>query len=817
MNTKILLLVIFISSFYSPTFAQDIENWIANNEKVPVQKIYLHTDSEIYFQNDTLWYKVYLTDSRTSMLIPGAQNIFINLVDKTGKTAVESIALCVNGQVSGSFAIPAFTQPGNYLLQAFTDYLLNFTDDARFQKTIEITRLSNMTTRISTGASRIIADAEFFPEGGNLLEDVTNLVAFKAIDRAGKGVEASGIVRDEKGNTITTFKTNYKGMGMFFLTPKLGKKYTAKINGFPGFNHPFTAQNKNLKIQLVNHTSNEVILNIASNSEAFSGKGFYLVNMYRGEVLFYQPFVLNGLNQVLKFDSKILKDGINRMVLLDPNLKPVSERLLFQRPKNVNPLFVAAQNEIYKTRSPINISISNQRDAAFTEISNLSVSVAYKSHDSDNHPRNILSHLLIDSEINGFYEPSLPFFTDDEISSEAKFRLLMLTSGWSRYFWNQVPTSSSEIEIKKTAGLEISGTATNILTKKPIENGEITLVLQKEKEAAFLSQTTNKKGEFKFSGLLFNDTATIHVQAKNDNGRLNTELAVSSAFKTNEVSQKALNSLQTSQQASSELAALKLKNNPAGKKSVKRKRQRKNISGAKSNHQNLKLYSEADFVLELEENGQSFENVLDFMVGKVPGVDISGDEVRVRGTSSFGASSSPLFLIDGVPLVPNINFELPKQVSQDQKDEDGSIKNTGVIQSIRAIPINDVEKIEVLKSPQNLAAFGTLGANGVIAIYTKLGHQSDAKKLAKGFIEKQIVGYASQRKFYLPKYTPQSGAHKSDYRTTLFFDGDVKTHNGIADVNFFSGDATGRFEVIIEGISESGKICVGQTSFEISE
>ena len=48
----------------------------------------------------------------------------------------------------------------------------------------------------------MVADVTFLPEGGVLLENATNLVAFKAISRLGYGVNAKGTVKDEKGAVI---------------------------------------------------------------------------------------------------------------------------------------------------------------------------------------------------------------------------------------------------------------------------------------------------------------------------------------------------------------------------------------------------------------------------------------------------------------------------------------------------------------------------------------------------------------------------------------------------------------------------------------
>ena len=83
-----------------------------------------------------------------------------------------------------------------------------------------------------------------------------------------------------------------------------------------------------------------------------------------------------------------------------------------------------------------------------------------------------------------------------------------------------------------------------------------------------------------------------------------------------------------------------------------------------------------------------------------PGVLVSrtsggGISVRIRGASSFLASSEPLFLIDDVPM------EL----------------ETGA--SLRAINPRDIVYLEVVKDPAGTALYGVRGANGVIIIRTK--------------------------------------------------------------------------------------------------
>lgn len=818
MLKQFILTVMLFCLTVTLTVAQDIDNWIVANEKNPVEKIYVHTDSENYFTGDTVYFKVYLTDSRSGQLIPRAENVYLKLTDDMGNQAIELILLCVNGQASGSFAITEKYKPGNYLFHVYTNYLLNFGADSHFYKQISISRISPtvQTTSQSNRENNMVADVAFFPEGGVLLENVTNLVAFKAIGKLGYGVNAKGTVKDEKGVVVATYSTDYKGMGLFFLTPETGKIYTAFVDGFPSFKYIFTPVNGGVKIQLVNHTSKEVILNIASNSDEITGELYYLVNMYRGEVLFYQPFKMDGLNKVFKFENNSLKQGINRLVLLDKSLKPLSERLLFSGKKDVNNLVVQSDREVYKKRSAVKLEISDEKYLTEMDFSNLSVSVINDlTIPGDGFSKNIMSHLLIDSEINGFVESSGDLFADNEISSEAKLRLVMLTNGYSSYFWNTAPGKTLELKQKQEAGIDLSGVATNSLTGAVISNGEITLAIQKDDEVAFVTQKTDEKGHFTFPGLLFNDTAKIHVQSKKETGKMNIDVVLEPVFKNAGAAESHFKLLKEKTGSSPQLAELKYRiynENWKLNTNAAKSRNKKSDNEKEESDGHFRLYESADYVLELTSGEQTYDNLLDYMVGKVPGLDINGDEIRIRGTSSFGTNSIPLFLLDGVPLVGSQTFNLPAEVSRSVNNEGMSISNTNeqLIQTVRAIPVNDVDKIEVLKSAQNLAVFGVKGANGVIAIYTKRGEKSKGSSIGKGVIEKSIVGYSKYKEFYSPKYTPENlNVKQADLKTLLYWNPKVITKNGSAELVFYGSDQPGTYRIIAEGINSNGKICMG--------
>ena len=106
--------------------------------------------------------------------------------------------------------------------------------------------------------------------------------------------------------------------------------------------------------------------------------------------------------------------------------------------------------------------------------------------------------------------------------------------------------------------------------------------------------------------------------------------------------------------------------------------------------------------------------------GRVAGLQISStsgtpgavQDIRIRGAGSLSASNSPLYVIDGVPVVSG-DFS-----------GSGSSSSLSVLASLNAA---DVESMTVLKDASATAAYGARGSNGVIVITTKRGKQGKAK------------------------------------------------------------------------------------------
>ena len=162
------------------------------------------------------------------------------------------------------------------------------------------------------------------------------------------------------------------------------------------------------------------------------------------------------------------------------------------------------------------------------------------------------------------------------------------------------------------------------------------------------------------------------------------------------------------------------------------------------------------------------KDALEGMQGKTAGVDITNSQrpgtvgsITIRGQRSIGASSSPLYVVDGMII------------------QNGGIEN---------INPQDIESIEVLKDASATAIYGARGANGVVLVTTKKGKEgkvtlnyagtvtfSTLHDVTKMMNATQWIDYARLAAYNQGLY----GDKNQDFAPN--YEGDVKLFGGQAD------------------------------------
>jgi hypothetical protein len=196
------------------------------------------------------------------------------------------------------------------------------------------------------------------------------------------------------------------------------------------------------------------------------------------------------------------------------------------------------------------------------------------------------------------------------------------------------------------------------------------------------------------------------------------------------------------------------------------------------------------------------------LAGKVPGLITMGNNgIRfARSSRLAGNSSSGVALTtrDSEVFETSIN-ESTRSVSTEPLvliNNMPAIGNAGDV--LQRIDASTVERVEISSGINVL--YGSQGANGVISIYTKEGVTNipGNSKRSKPLQVISIQGYSSPKEYFFPNYDTDTQYEGADYRSTLYWNPDVRTEyeTGEVTISFFAADLETQYRVVVEGVTE---------------
>ena len=151
---------------------------------------------------------------------------------------------------------------------------------------------------------------------------------------------------------------------------------------------------------------------------------------------------------------------------------------------------------------------------------------------------------------------------------------------------------------------------------------------------------------------------------------------------------------------------------------------------------------------------------------------------------------------------------------------DGITVNTNDYDIIAYIPPSEVSSFEIIQDVSNRSKIwfefcpeclplSLPTSIDVIAIYTYGGSGIYGVQKTKGILKAAVPIFSSPREFYVPKYENLTAGdwYKPDLRALIHWDAKVKVNSlGIASPAFYNADTPGEIEVVVEAITEDGKI-----------
>lgn len=756
--------------------AQQIDstmNYYANN--YGVEKIYIHYDKSAYVPGDTIWFKCYLLKD----LLPAmnAKTLYMDWSDINGKLIYRTTSPIVDGTTFGQYAVPDSLKGNALHVKAYTKWMLNFDTSVIYNKNIHI-----LSTKRSQAFVKIIPELGFFPEGGNIVAGLRNKIAFKANDQYGNPITIKGVIQNDQG-FVDSLKILHDGMGYFFITPKPGENYTAKWKDDKGAMHstPLPATTNNgVALQIDNEKLRSFL--VLSNSENDS--------LHIMGTMFNQP-VFKIFKRIMdgKISGRIptdnLPSGILTITVFNEQWQPLAERITFIN--NGDYLF---QPGIDVQHWGLNKRAKNELEISVPDslVANLSVSVTDAGIENDSSD-NIISHLLLTSELKGkIFNPAFYFRNNDD-STNAFLDLVMLTNGWRRYNWGEM-FSGKYPTIKFPADTTYRALSGKIFGATPTQlrnAGAIILIINQGKgNTQFTTVPVEGSGTFIDPNLIIFDTAKIYYQLPKVKDKDISVQFLQNTLPVLPYQQKAISAsgngdtsgigrhFQLSMDAKDELALYK------GKvlQTVTIEKKTKSPIQVMDEKYTSGLFSGGDsyqFDMVNDPFAQSAYSIFNFLQGKVAGLQIN---TTTNPPTLDWRGGTPLIYLNEI------------QSSADM---------------ISNIPVSDIAYIKVMRPP---FMGGSGGSSGAIAVYTRRGGDQQVEK-GKGLSSNTIIGYSPIKQFYSPDYERFDPMYeRTDLRTTLLWKPEIMTQPGNNKVilKFFNNDVTHSFRVIIEGMTRDGRL-----------
>ena len=465
-----------------PALPSSLEGWKNHldlfGRNIPQEEVFVHMDNTCYFAGDTLYFKAYVRRSDTGKLTNLSQLLYAELWNQEGYMLQRHLVKLKDGQGTGSFVLNDTLYGGFYELRAYTRWQLNWGEyqhphtwpaeqwffnkkmAKEFYRDYEklysrIFPLYNkpsapgvynhdMTERphmryFRTDVKKEPPVVSLYPEGGVMVEGTRARVAFEANEADGEHLSGTMRLYGKGGKLIQERRTENRGRGTLEFDYEPGVTYstvfTTDSNAvirrrMPKAEHDGCAVRADVE-------PDRLLLTLQPRGEAASETLGVTVTV-GGALHYFQKFRAQDTQISIPTDS--LPTGVAQITIYNAHGRVYSDRLCFVRHqqdiKDADMHFGGIRPS-YEPFDSIQLSVDNPLAAGSTiSLAVRDASTSEYLYDSSN----ILTEMLLCSQIRGFVEQPHYFFEQDDETHRRHLDLLLMVQGWRRHNWITMAT-----------------------------------------------------------------------------------------------------------------------------------------------------------------------------------------------------------------------------------------------------------------------------------------------------------------------------------------------------------------------------------------
>ena len=499
------------------------------SKHISQEKVYLHFDNTSYYQGDNIWFKCYVTSAQ-NQLSPLSKTLYVELLNPGGEVIDKRILRIENGQCHGDFSLNRFPfYSVFYEVRAYTKYMLNFGEDVIFSRLLPV--FDRPKTESDFDEKKMLSyggwqtsrypmkrerpergrdvNLRFFPEGGHLVQGVASRIAFEATDANGNPIDVKQLTMDNGQLTVFQIITLHEGKGIFTYTPSRGTRRDYVETEYEGRRYRFdlpAALPQGVVMEVDNLSYPDSIgIKLQKNADTPSEMlGVALLSGGKPQKYYFARIGEEtvdsrtdrtqwpaSVSQSIDFrmDKTMLSAGVSQIVLFDSQGEVICDRLIFTGRNDLLNISATTAQTTYRPYEPVTMEFTVTDHEMNPVSAPFSLSVRDGANEVESH-HNILTDLLLMSEIKGYVRNPAYYFEDDDETRRAALDVLLMVQGWRRYSWKQIAGMEPfELQYLPEQSIEMQGQIlATPLIGKPAPKPDVDVLL-------FLLQRKEEKGE----------------------------------------------------------------------------------------------------------------------------------------------------------------------------------------------------------------------------------------------------------------------------------------------------------------------------------
>ncbi len=741
------------------------------------EELYVMTDRDIYIAGEKVFLKVVSYGRLTHVISAVSTVAYISLLDQSGNPVLQAKIRIGGSSGSGFFTLPDSLRTGNYAIATCTHWMQNFSPELFSYKNICVINPFRNFDNLTLPSRRSELDTViFYPESGNIIAGVENIIGFRSIGLNMDPVEINGVVTDSIGHILCNVQSDNDGYGIFRVTPPVrGRLYLKTDTGnmkSGGFKLP-SVIGSGIGLTVVEEPDNDIFrVKVSKGIDIDTHKLDYRL-IYAHVAL--DTFVLKTapvISGEIILKKTSLPSGLASIIVADDKGNSYARRWIYNNPKQNFNITVITDEQSYSEREKVKIDILTTDSGGKAVKGNLVVSAVRMGTLTKTEDKS-----KADLQISGL---PLGNWRQREFGNIQKLIFLKYKDTLSTYY-SEEPGS---LHLPEPDGHIISGIIRSTATGEPLRQENLVLSFV-GKTALCRFTKTNDDGRFVF---ISPDDGTRELVIQPLSPELDeyyVELdnpypnAFSRSFSHSVDIDTGL--LESINRAVISMQVKRIYDAYVQNKTVAAKRDMGNdfyglpeFTTMMSDFIQLSSLREAlkevvPGAITTSRNGKTWINT----------INKRNYQIEIR---------DPLVIVDGVPV-----FDHEKVLNiQGDKIEKIDVLNTGYV-------ISDIS------------------LDGIIDITTKNGDLSSIE-FDKPVFRQEFESLQAGSGFSSPDYSEvsQKMSRIPDFRNTLYWNPDVKTdENGRANIEFYASDEPDDYILHVEGFTSDGQRGYATIQFSI--